>query len=55
MFESEFLFNDMSTLVGHFMSSSREREKGSKTARRRSGRDIQRRICGKANDSAEME
>ena len=25
---TEFGFNDMSTLVGHFMSSPREREKG---------------------------
>ena len=51
----ELLFNDMSTLVGHFVSSPRGREKRDRRASRGEEKEKLTRMKKTANDSAETE
>ena len=47
-------FNDTSTLVGHFMSSPREREKGVRRDSRRDEREKQGRKRNECEDTEEI-
>ena len=51
----KLLFNDMSTLVGYFVSSPREREKRDRRTSRGEEKEKLRRMRKTANDSAESE